>query len=119
MFVNLDDLAIKKQTFPDRIRVNLRDEVSGGYSQRCSRRSTWTWYWEWLTKVGNTVHEEVMVDVVASSAFVVLGDENSWKVTHLYTIYYGVYILSCSIRVNKHKISCTNTKFTSFYPISI
>lgn len=31
-----------------------------------------------------TVHEEIVVDVIASSAFVILTDKHSWEVTHLY-----------------------------------
>jgi len=32
----------------------------------------------------STVHEKIVVDVVACSALMVLADEHSWEVTHLY-----------------------------------
>jgi len=44
----------------------------------------------------STVHEKIVVDVVACSALMVLADEHSWEVTHLYRYILYTHTYQCT-----------------------
>ncbi len=50
-------------------------------------------YREWLSEVVDTINKKVVIEVISTSALVVLGDENSREIAHLQLLSKQLYIL--------------------------